>query len=147
MSVDVLDAVDAAVATALGDASVTALAPGGIYNGQVPASATPAGAWIEFDTVAGMDEIRTLRAASGATGRVVPLRYVVRAVCKGFSKAPAKAALAAVDAVLDDATFVLTHGTFLSCRRERFLGDLTDDLVGGVVYQVIPAHYLIEVQV
>lgn len=142
---NVASVVDAAVYAALNVSSVTSIATGGVHNRKAPPQAS--GTWIVFRRVTSPDEIRTLIAANGDSGRIVPLRYQVQGITQGLSAAAAESALAAADDVLDDVNLVLSAGTFLGCRRQRFLDALTDDLAGGLPYQITGAHYLIEVQV
>lgn len=145
MSVDVANVTDAAVMAALSVSAVTSIATGGVHR--MVAKKGTTGTWVVFRRVDSPAEIRTMRSAAGATGRIVPLRYQVQAVTEGISAVPAERALAAVDAILDDGTLSLSAGTFLGCRRERLLGTLEDDLVAGRPFQITGAHYLVEVQV
>lgn len=145
MSVDIGNVADTAIMTALNVAAVTGVATGGIHRVQAPAGTT--GVWLVFRQVDSPGELRTLRSAAGATGRVARLRYQLQAMQRDLSAVTAKAALAAADSVLDDATLTVTAGTYIGCRRERLLPDLTDDIAGGVPYQVVGAYYMLEVQV
>ncbi len=145
MTVDIGNVADAAIMTALNVTAVTTVATGGVHRVRAPKDTT--GTWIVFRRVDSPPELRTLRSAAGATGRVARLRYQLQAVTQGLSAVAPEQALAAADGVLDDQTLTVTAGTFLSCRRERLLGVLTDDVAGGVPYQIVGAHYLVEVQI
>lgn len=132
---------DAAIDFALGAAGVTAAAPGGVHRDVAPTSVTTY-PYITFQMVDGPPERRVF----GAGRRIVRYRYLVKAVGKGLSAKAAKDALAAADGVLDDATLTVSGATFLSCRRERPMGDFRENVAGGVTYQHVGAFYAIEVQ-
>lgn len=132
-------AVDAGLYTALNVSAVTTLATGGVHNGVAPENtATP---YLRFFSAEAPPDWRAFR-----TNRIAKFRYLVQAIDEGLSKAAAKALLASADGVLHDATLTVAGGTFLSCGLERRIGDIVDRLPGGVVFQIVGAYYLVEVQ-
>ncbi len=134
------DAVEAAIYSILsGDATLGALETGGIWNGRVPPTATAP--YLRFNLQPSPAEAYTFAGA-----RITELVYEFDAVVAGYSKKPARDALARVDVLLKDANLSLTGGTLLYCRRAGFgPGDITEE-VDGVVYQMCRVTYRIIAQ-
>lgn len=133
------DALDAAFYTRLsGDATLQTLLGGAgrIFRLKAPSGTFPA---LIYSSQGGPD-----RSTLGGL-RIRDLVYRFRVWDQGFSAQGAKAILARVDALLQDATLSVSGGSVLFLRRRSELPDLTEDGSGGVPYQIVGSEYAVEV--
>jgi Protein of unknown function (DUF3168) len=128
---------DKAIYTLLsGDATLTSLAPGGVWRGVAPVSVT--GTFVSFTKLDSQDDYTLgMRATSLAT-------YQVKAITPGESAVPAMDAAARIDALLTDATLSLDAGRVLSVRRSQT--NELDENDGGERYQHAISQYRITTQ-
>lgn len=133
MSVDA--GVETMLATVLGtDATLTTLAPGGVWRDIAPSGVT--GTIVVFSFVSAPDDYTLkLRAMTNFT-------YLVKAIAPGESSAPAHAAAAQIDALLNDATPTLADGRVLNMRRTQSTS--MSEPLGGETYQHVGGYYLIQ---
>lgn len=132
-----MNAIDAAIYARLsGDATLTTLAPGGVWRNLAPTGTT--GVIVVFTPVSANDAY-TLgqRATTEHT-------YLVKAVAPGESNNPASDAAARIDALLTDATITLAAGRVLSIRRSEIVTMTEND--GGEMYQHAGGYYIIWTQ-
>lgn len=123
-------------ATLSGDATLSTLAPGGVWRGVAPETAE--GTVVVFSQVSGLD---TYTLADRAFTRST---YQVKAITPGPSSAPAWAAADRVDVLLNDAALTLTTGSVMACRRESVVS--LDETDGGEQYQHAGGTYTITTQ-
>lgn len=119
-----------------GDATLTGLAPGGVWRGVAPVSTS--GVAVIFAQASENDQYTLAdRAVSESS-------YLVKAVAPGESATPAWNAADRIDALLTDANIALETGTLLSIRRERVTS--FTELDGGEQYQHAGGYYIIWTQ-
>lgn len=119
-----------------GDATLTTLAPSGVWRDVAPEGTT--GVFVITAQTAATDEYTMSRRAWTA------YRYDVQAVGPGDSAAGVLDAATQIDAVLNDATWTVTGGSVLVSRRVNAFTYL--DLDSGERYQHAGGTYLIEAQ-
>ena len=130
MSVD--SAIDAMLMTVLGgDATLSTLAPGGVWRGIAPSGVT--GTVVVFSQASGTDDYVLSKRA------FTVYRYLVKAITPGESSAPANLAADRIDALLNDATPTLTSGTLLYMRRAQTVS--MPEALGGETYQHAGGYY------
>lgn len=136
-----MNEVDAAVYARLsGDATLSALIPGGVWRMLAPEGTI--GAYAVFQLVSAEADQRTLGTSGPAIARLL---YQVKVIEKGSSASNAKTALARVDTLLDDYTLSLSPNYLLVSRRESRIPDTVERLDNEEVYQSVGASYRIEV--
>ena len=113
------------------DATLTTLAPGGVWHGIAPLSVS--GTFVTFDQISGTDDY-TLGMRATTT-----FSYLVKAVTPGESAIPAMDAAARVDALLSDYAMTLSAGRVLSIRREQTIS--LSETTQGETYQHAGAYY------
>lgn len=119
-----------------GDATLTSLAPGGVWRGVAPVDAT--GVVVVFSQSSALDSY-TL-----ADRAMTEHSYVVKAIAPGESAAPAWDAADQIDALLTDQTITLDSGSVLACRRDTIVSLTETD--GGEQYQHVGGIYRITTQ-
>jgi hypothetical protein len=123
-------------ATLHADASLTTLAPGGVWRDL--ATPNTSGTIVVF-SMAGSSDTYALahRAYTSAD-------YVVKVITPGESAVPAWAAAERVEALLTDAPLTLTGGRVLNCRRQSVISMTEVD--NGEQYQHVGGIYTISTQ-
>lgn len=119
-----------------GDATLTSLAPGGVWRGVAPVNTD--GVIVVF-TQASENDLYTL-----ASRAISESSYLVKAVAPGETATPAWDAANRIDVLLNDYAMTLDTGTVLSIRRERVTS--FTELDGGEQYQHAGGYYLIWTQ-
>lgn len=122
--------------TLSGDATLTSLAPGGVWRGVAPTGT--AGVWLVFNQISESDSYALK--ARAFTESV----YQVKAIAPGESALPAWNAAARIEFLLTDKALVMPAGTLLSCRRSQVVSMTETD--GGEQYQHAGGIYEIFVQ-
>lgn len=123
-------------ATLSGDATLTGLAPGGVWRGVAPGDAS--GVVVVFQHLGSSDNYAL------AARAYVQLTYQVKAIAPGESSAGAWAAAERVEALLTDRTLTLSSGRVMACRRSTIVS--TNETDGGEQYQHVGGLYQISVQ-
>lgn len=137
-----MNEVDAAIYSTLnGDATLLTSATGGIWRMVAPENTT--GVYIVFQLIGAQNDLHTFMTDK----RVVSLRYQIKAIERGYSASTARAAMARIDTLLNDAALSVTPYTLLQCRREAAIPDMLERLDNEEVYQHVGATYIVEVQV
>jgi hypothetical protein len=119
-----------------GDATLSGLAPGGVWRGVAPVGTT--GVFVAFAQVSGVDAY-TLKDRATTT-----YNYLIKAIGPGESATPAWNAAARIDALLNDQPLTLSAGSVMSVRRERAMTMTETD--GGEQYQHAGGYYIIWTQ-
>lgn len=119
-----------------GDATLTGLAPGGVWRGVAPTGTS--GVWVTFTHVSTLDNY-TL--AERATSRS---NYLIKAIAPGESATGAWDAANRIDALLSDQTLTVANEAAMSVRREGVISMTETD--GGEEYQHAGAYYIIWTQ-
>jgi hypothetical protein len=123
-------------ATLHGDATLNALAPGGVWRDVAPANTT--GTIVVFSLAAADDQYALAhRAYTEGT-------YAVKVITPGDSAAPAWTAAERVETLLTDASLTLTGGRVLNCRRRSSISMTEVD--NGEQYQHVGGIYTITTQ-
>lgn len=134
-----MNAVNTALMTTLGgDATLSALATGGVHRGRAPQGALP-----PYVVFAKMPTAR--EDAYTLAGRAFRrLRYLVKAVVEGGSTDVAEQIKDRADVLLTDQAIAVSGHTLMALRR---LGDVEypEDLLGGRQFWHVGALYQIEV--
>ena len=123
-------------ATLHGDATLTTLAPGGVWRDVAPPNTT--GTVVVFTLAAASD---TYAFADRAYTDAV---YAVKAITPGESATPAWSAAARVEALLTDAPLTIGSGRVLNCRRQSVVSMTEVD--NGEQYQHVGGTYSITTQ-
>lgn len=119
-----------------GDATLTSLAPGGVWRGVAPVDAS--GVVVVFSQSSALDSY------TFADRAITEHSYTVKAIAPGESAAPAWDAADRVDALLTDGAVTLDSGAVLSCRRDTIISMTETD--GGEQYQHAGGIYRITTQ-
>lgn len=119
-----------------GDATLSGLAPGGVWRGVAPQGTT--GVWVVFSRIAG-DDVYTFDVRA-----MVNSVYQVKAIAPGESGLPAWQAADRIETLLTDQPLTMPTGTLLMIRRQQVLS-LTE-VDGGEQYQHAGGLYAITVQ-
>lgn len=119
-----------------GDATLTGLAPGGVWRAVAPVGTT--GVYVVFSHVSGVD------AYTLADRATTTHNYLVKAVTPGETSTPAWNAAQRIDTLLNDQPLTITGGTVMSVRRERTMTLTEND--GGDLYQHAGGYYIIWTQ-
>ncbi len=119
-----------------GDATLTGLAPGGVWRGVAPSGTI--GTWVVFNHISA-DDVYTLKARA-----VVNSVYQVKAIAPGESAAPAWQAAERIEALLTDQALTMPTGRLLMIRRQQVVSMTETD--GGEQYQHAGGIYAIMVQ-
>ena len=119
-----------------GDATLTTLAPGGVWRGIAPLGTT--GVVVVFSQISSIDAY-TLADRATSTHN-----YMVKAIAPGETATPAWDAAARIDALLTDQPMTLSSGSVMSVRRERTMTLTEND--GGEEYQHAGGYYIIWTQ-
>lgn len=118
------------------DAQLSTLAPGGVWRGVAPESAS--GTVVVFSQVSSQDTYALAeRAYSDFT-------YQIKAITPGTSAVPAWDASERVEALLTDAPLTLPEGALMACRRQTVISATETD--GGEQYQHAGGLYRITTQ-
>lgn len=120
------------------DATLTAALPGGVWSVK-----PPPGTAFPFMRLALQPSPDPTWTFTGSP--ILRLRYQLSVSVKGLSTVAADAALARADALLSDGAFAPASGRILSCRRQGFPGNTSEE-VDGVPYQLVRAAYLVMAQ-
>lgn len=122
--------------TLSGDATLTGLAPGGVWRGVAPS--TTNGTWVVFNLVTELDEYTfTLRAMLESV-------YQIKAIAPGESALPAWNAAERIESLLTDQPLTIESGRLLMVRRQQVVSMTETD--GGEQYQHVGGLYAITVQ-
>ena len=119
-----------------GDATLTSLAPGGIWRGVAPVGTT--GVWVIFNQISSVD------AYTLADRATTTHNYLVKAIAPGESATGAWDAANRIDALLTDQTLTVDGSPAMSVRRERTMTLTEAD--GGEQYQHAGGYYIIWTQ-
>lgn len=119
-----------------GDATLTGFAPGGVWHGVAPSTAS--GVVVVYSLVSAADDYTLGRRAT------VTERFQIKAVAPGPSAAPAWSAAERVEALLTDQAFMLDGASLMMCRREQVISFTEQD--GGEQYQHAGGIYQFMVQ-
>lgn len=119
-----------------GDATLTTLAPGGVWHNVAPAGTN--GVIVVFAHASETDQYTLAQRAVSQSS------YIVKAIAPGESATPAWDAANRIDALLNDANLTLESGRLLSIRRERVTS--FTELDGGEQYQHAGGYYIIWTQ-
>ncbi len=119
-----------------GDATLMALATGGVWRGVAPVGTN--GVIVVFAHAAENDFYALSNRAVSESS------YLVKAVAPGETATPAWDAANRIDVLLNDYAMTLDTGTVLSIRRERVTS--FTELDGGEQYQHAGGYYLIWTQ-
>lgn len=122
--------------TLSGDATLTSLAPGGVWRGVAPTGTT--GVYVVFNS---MGEVDVYALASRA---YTESDYQIKAIAPGESALPAWQAAERIEALLTDKALVMPAGRLLACRRNQVVSMTEAD--GGEQYQHAGGIYKITVQ-
>ena len=137
-----MNEIDAAIYSTLsGDATLSALATGGVWRAVAPEGT--AGCYIVFQLISSPEDIRVL----GTGASIQRYRYQVKAIMQGTSAVTPRSAISRVEVILDDAALSLTPQSLLVCRRSGSLPDMVEPLENEIIYQHVGAEYVVEVQV
>jgi len=119
-----------------GDATLTSLAPGGVWREVAPLGTT--GVLVVFQQITGLDAYTLAQRATTTS------TYLVKAISPGESATPAWDAATRIDALLTDQPLSLASGSVMSIRRERVMTLTETD--GGESYQHAGGYYIIWTQ-
>jgi hypothetical protein len=119
-----------------GDATLTSLAPGGVWRGMAPVGTT--GVWIIFNQISSVD------AYTLADRATTTHNYLIKAIAPGESATPAWDAANRIDALLTDQSLTVDGVAAMSVRRERIMTMSEAD--GGEQYQHAGGYYIIWTQ-
>jgi hypothetical protein len=138
-----MNEIDAAIYSTLnGDATLSALATGGVWRIVAPEGTT--GCYVVFQLIGSPEDVRVM-GSSGAT--IQRYRYQIKAIMQGTSAVTPRSAISRVEVILDDAALALTPQSLLVCRRAGSIPDMVEPLENEIVYQHVGAEYIVEVQV
>lgn len=118
------------------DATLTALAPGGVWRGVAPTGTT--GVYVIFNNM-GESDVYALKQRAFTESD-----YQVKAIAPGESALPAWQAAERIEALLTDKALVMPAGTLLACRRNSVVSMTETD--GGEQYQHAGGIYRLTVQ-
>lgn len=119
-----------------GDATLTSLAPGGVWRGMAPVGTT--GVWIIFNQISSVD------AYTLADRATTTHNYLIKAIAPGESATPAWDAANRIDTLLTDQSLTVDGVAAMSVRRERIMTMSEAD--GGEQYQHAGGYYIIWTQ-
>lgn len=132
-----MKAVEQMLYTALsGDATLSGLAPGGVWRGVAPGDAS--GVVVVFQNMGASDYYAL------ASRAFTTLTYQVKAIAPGESSAPAWAAAERIEALLTDKPLAIPSGSLMACRRSTIIS--LNETDGGEQYQHVGGLYSISVQ-
>lgn len=124
-------------ATLSGDATLTGLAPAGVWRGVAPSNKA-VGTWVVFNSISA-DDIYTFDIRA-----MVDSLYQVKAIAPGESALPAWQAAERIESLLTDRPLTIASGSLLMIRRQQIVSLTETD--GGEQYQHAGGLYAITVQ-
>lgn len=119
-----------------GDATLSSLAPGGVWRSIAPSGIS--GVVVVFQQASATDTYALSQRATTTSS------YIVKAIAPGESALPAWNAADRIEALLTDQTLSLDSGNTLSIRRDTILSQTETD--GGEMYQHAGGIYIIWTQ-
>lgn len=117
------------------DATLMAIATGGVYNSLAIQSATYP--LILFQQIRGTDQYTFTRRVS------TQHRYQIKCINEGYDNEPCRAAMERIDTLLTDQTLTVTGKTFWMARRISEFA-YAEPALSGKAYQHVGGDWLIE---
>lgn len=122
--------------TLSGDATLSGLAPGGVWRGVAPAGTT--GVYVVFNSMGESDQYALAARAFTESD------YQIKALAPGESALPAWTAAERIEYLLTDKALAMPSGRLMACRRNQVVSMTEAD--GGEQYQHAGGIYRITVQ-
>lgn len=119
-----------------GDATLAALATGGVWRGNAPTGTT--GSIVAFSQVSGSDDYSLKQRA------MTQYNYLIKGVTIGESATSAWQIADRIDTLLTDQTLTLASGSVMSVRRDTIMSFTEHD--GGETYQHAGGYFIIWTQ-